>query len=79
MIIDDFDIVGIALAELKTDPPRPVYGHGPLYFPVAFDLVKPNTLEWAQIVERLGDKRIAFEWSFRTTEYWVMENLPVVK
>ena len=55
MIIDNLDIVGIALAELETDPPQPVYGHGPLSFAVAFELVKPHALEWAQIVERLGD------------------------
>ena len=55
MIIDDFDTVDIAFAELETDPPRTVYGHGPLSFAVAFELVKPHTFEWAQIVERLGD------------------------
>jgi hypothetical protein len=31
-IIDDFDIIGIgiAFAELETDPPRPIHCHGPL-------------------------------------------------
>jgi hypothetical protein len=47
MIIDNFDIIGIAFAELETDPPWPVYRHSPLSFATAFELVKPHALERA--------------------------------
>ena len=55
MIIDDLDVVGVALAERKADPPGSVHGHGPSALAAALELVQPDALERAQVLERLGD------------------------
>ena len=55
VVIDDFDIVRIALPELETYPPRPVYGHRPLTLPVALELVDSHALERTKIPKHLGD------------------------
>src|SRR6266545_6708115 len=55
VIVDDFDIVGVPLAKLEANPPTVVYAHGPLSLPIAFQLVQPDALEGAQVLQRLGD------------------------
>src|SRR2546423_2808909 len=55
VIIDDFDIEGIAFAEFETDAPTIVHSHRPLVLPLALELVQTDALEWAQVWQRLGD------------------------
>ena len=49
VIIDDLDIVGVALTELKADAPSRVHGHGPLLFTRTLELVEAHALERAEI------------------------------
>ena len=53
MIIDDLDLEGVAVAELEADPPRAVDRHGPLLPAGAFQLVKPDAFQGAQILQPL--------------------------
>ena len=55
MVVDNFHVIGVALAELETNPPRAVDGHRPLPFAITPKLVKPDALQWAELVERFGD------------------------
>jgi hypothetical protein len=52
VIIDDFDFIGIARAELKTNAPSCVYPHRPLVLPSAFELVKANASQGAKLPQR---------------------------
>jgi hypothetical protein len=54
MIIDDFDVVGVAFGEQEADTPTAVDGHSPLAFPVTLELVKSYALEGTQILQSLG-------------------------
>ena len=55
VIVDDLDLVSVALAKLETDAPTCIHGHRPLIFPPAFQLMQADTLERTEVVERLGD------------------------
>jgi hypothetical protein len=55
MIVDYFDFVSIAFAELEANPPRPVNGHRPLAFAITPKLVKPNAFERTQVVQSFGN------------------------
>src|SRR5687767_3134129 len=55
MIVDDFNVECVAFAEFETDAPAVVHGHRPLIPAVALQLVQPNALERAQVLQRLGD------------------------
>jgi hypothetical protein len=55
VIIDDLDVVGIALAKFEADTPALVDRHRPLSPPVTFELVKADASQRTQIVERFGD------------------------
>lgn len=54
VIIDDSDLMGVSVLELKTDPPWPADCHRPLAFAVAGQLVQTKALERTQIGERRG-------------------------
>ena len=51
MIVDNFYIEGVTVAELETKAPTTVDGHGPLAAPIAFQLVKPDTSQIAQLIQ----------------------------
>ncbi len=51
MIVNDFNIIRIAFAKLKADPPRSIDGHSPLPLSIPFELMKANALQGAQILE----------------------------
>jgi hypothetical protein len=51
MIVDDFNVIRIALAETEAYPPGPVDGHSPLPLAVSFELMKANTPQGTQILE----------------------------
>src|SRR5690348_7222057 len=53
VVIDNFDVVCVALAKLETDAPALVHGHRPLIFSTAFELVETNAPQRAQIAQRL--------------------------
>ncbi|UPJ55107.1 hypothetical protein [Bradyrhizobium sp. 192] len=53
MIIDNFNLVGIAFAELESDAPALVDRHRPLPFAIA--LVQPDALQRAQVAKRFCD------------------------
>src|SRR5262245_54448083 len=55
VIVNDLDIVGIALSERKTDTPARVHSHRPLSCSVPLKLVKPNASERTEVLEGLGD------------------------
>jgi len=50
--VDDFDVVCIALAEFKADAPARVHSHGPLLPTVAFELVKADAPQRAELRQR---------------------------
>src|SRR5215471_973987 len=54
VIVDDFDVIGIALSEFKANAPGTVDGHCPLPFSVTFQFMQSDALERAKVVERLG-------------------------
>jgi hypothetical protein len=51
VIVDNFYIEGVTVAELETKAPTTVDGHGPLAAPIAFQLVKPDTSQIAQLIQ----------------------------
>jgi hypothetical protein len=55
VIINDLDIVGIALSEGKANAPARVRRYGPLSGSVTLELMKPNALERAEVMQSLGD------------------------
>jgi hypothetical protein len=55
MIIRDFDLVSVALAEFETNPPAFVDRHCPLSSPVALEFVKSHAFQRTEITERFSD------------------------
>ena len=55
MVVNDLDVVGVALPEREANAPTRVYGHRPLAGPVSFELVKPDALERAQVLQSRGN------------------------
>jgi len=55
VVVDDFDLVSVALAKLKTNTPALVDRHCPLPSAIALKLVQSDTLQRAEIVERFGN------------------------
>ncbi len=51
MVVDDFYVVRITLPKLKANPPRSIDSHSPLALTITFELVKSDTLQWAQIFQ----------------------------
>ena len=51
VIVDDLDLVSIALAKFEADAPPLVYGHRPLAFAVALKLMQADASERTQIVQ----------------------------
>lgn len=54
MIIDDFDLERVAIAELEANSPGTIRGHRPLALPIASELVQADTLQGAQVLQRRG-------------------------
>ena len=52
VIVHDFNIVGIALAEFETNSPSLAGVHSPKAFSVALEFMKTNALQRAQILKR---------------------------
>ena len=52
VIINDLDIVRIALPEGETDTPARVHRHRPLSCSVPFEFVKPNALEGTEVLQK---------------------------
>jgi len=50
VIVNDLNIVRIALSEGKANAPARVHRHGPLSASVALELMKPNALERAEVM-----------------------------
>lgn len=55
MIVDNVHVIGVALAELETNPPWAVDGHRPLPPAITLQLVKPHALQRTQLLKRFGD------------------------
>ena len=55
VIIDDFYLVGIALAEFETNAPTLIDCHGPLSPAIALQLMQSDALQWTQVSERFRD------------------------
>jgi hypothetical protein len=55
MIIQNFDVMGVSVPEFETDAPPTVDRHRPLIAAVAFQLMEADTIQRAQVLERLGD------------------------
>ena len=55
MVVNDLDIVRIALPERKANAPAGVHGHRPLAGSVPFEFMQPNAFEWAQILQPRGN------------------------
>src|SRR5712691_10879289 len=55
MVVNDLDIVRIALPERKADAPACIHRHRPLPRTVSLELVKPNTLERTEVLQTLCD------------------------
>ena len=53
VIIDDLNLVGVALPEREANPPTLVHGHCPLILAAAFELVQADALQRADILQRL--------------------------
>jgi len=51
VIVNDFNIMRIALAESEADPPGSIDGHSPLPLSIPFELMKADTLQGTQILE----------------------------
>jgi hypothetical protein len=51
MIVDNFNVVRITLAETEAYPPGPVDGHSPLPLTVSLELVKANAPQRTEILE----------------------------
>ena len=54
MIVSDLHVISVAIAELETNPPRSIDGHGPLALAVTLEPVKADAFEWAQPVKGWG-------------------------
>src|SRR5262245_54878723 len=52
VIVDDLDVVSIAFFKLETNAPARIHGHCPLMSPTAFELVKPDAPQRAQVLKR---------------------------
>jgi hypothetical protein len=52
MIVDDLDVVSVALFKLETNAPARIHGHRPLMSAITFELVKPDTPQRAQVLQR---------------------------
>jgi hypothetical protein len=52
VVIDDLDLVGVALAKFEADTPALVDRHGSLIPAVALELVQANVFQWAQIAKQ---------------------------
>ena len=59
MVIDDFDLMGVALAKFEADTPACVDGHGPLVFTIALELVQAHALKRTEVADH--DVRIHFD------------------
>src|SRR5713101_5513062 len=55
VIVDELDVVGIALTEFETDTPSLIHGHGPLSIALSLEPMQANAAERAEIAQRLGD------------------------
>jgi len=55
VIVGDLDLVGISVFEKKADPLSLIDSHRPLSFAIAFQFVKTNALERAEVIEPLRD------------------------
>src|SRR5579864_458437 len=55
MIIDNLDVVCVALPEFETDTPPRIDGHRPLPLAVALELMQPEAPERAYVLQRLGN------------------------
>ena len=82
MIVRNFHVVSVAVSEFETNPPGAIDRHRPLTLPGAFEPVKPDALERAQLVD--GRSRIEHFQDFKgpltvktgkTTRYSLFVNL----
>jgi hypothetical protein len=55
VVIDDFDLIGVALPELEANAPWAVDSHCPLPIPIALQLMQADTFEGTEIMQRFGD------------------------
>jgi hypothetical protein len=55
VIIDNFDVQGIASSELEADTPSCVYRNGPLTPAIALQSMKTNAVEYAKVARCSGD------------------------
>jgi hypothetical protein len=53
MIIDDLNVMSVALAKLEANAPALIHGHCPLIFTFTPELVQANAFEWAEVAEFL--------------------------
>ena len=54
VVINNFNIFGVAVLEPEHQPPRAVDRHRPLALPITNQRVEANRFEWRDIVERRG-------------------------
>src|SRR5260370_42661608 len=54
MIIDDLDLVGVALAKFETNSPSRIHGHRPLAPALTLKLVQADALKRTEVVQSLG-------------------------
>jgi hypothetical protein len=47
VVVDDLNLISVALAELEANSPWPVDRHRPLQLAAALELMQADTLEWA--------------------------------
>jgi hypothetical protein len=55
VIVDDLNIVRIARSEEKADAPARIHRHCPPSGSVSLEFVKPDALQWTEVIRRLGD------------------------
>ena len=54
VVVNDLYVVGVALPEDKANTPTCVYRHRPLAFAVSLELVQPDALERADVIQSFG-------------------------
>src|ERR1700754_97949 len=52
VIVDDLDVASVAFFKLEKDAPARIHGHRPLMSAIAFELVKPDAPQRAQVLQR---------------------------
>ena len=52
MVVDDLDIVGIALTKLEANSPARVHGHRPLVFAITSELVEADAPQRTKVLQR---------------------------